>query len=50
MDDVTFSARRASAGASVKAVGGTPADAAAFIKRELETWEPVIKAANISLN
>ena len=38
------------AGASVKAVGGTPADAAAFIKRELETWEPVIKAANISLN
>jgi len=38
------------AGASVEAVGGTPADAAAFIKRELETWEPVIKAANISLN
>ena len=37
-------------GASVEAVGGTPADAAAFIKRELETWEPVIKAANISLN
>ena len=23
---------------------------AAFVKRELETWEPVIKAANISLN
>ena len=36
--------------ASVEAAGGTPADAAAFIKRELETWEPVIKAANISLN
>jgi tripartite-type tricarboxylate transporter receptor subunit TctC len=36
--------------ASVEAAGGTPADAAAFIKGELETWEPVIKAANISLN
>jgi tripartite-type tricarboxylate transporter receptor subunit TctC len=36
--------------ASVEAAGGTPADAAAFIKRELETWGPVIKAAHISLN
>ncbi len=36
--------------ASVEAAGGSPADAAAFIKRELEIWEPVIKAANISLN
>ena len=35
---------------AVEAGGGTPADAAAFIKRELEKWEPVIKAANISLN
>ena len=33
-----------------KPVGGSPAEAEAFIKRELETWEPVIKAANISLN
>ena len=38
------------AGASVEVVGGSPAEAAAFVKRELETWEPVIKAANISLN
>ena len=36
--------------AAVEAGGGTPADAAAFIKLELEKWEPVIKAANISLN
>jgi tripartite-type tricarboxylate transporter receptor subunit TctC len=36
--------------ASVEAAGGTPADAAAFVKLELEKWEPVIKAANISLN
>ena len=35
---------------AIEAAGGTPADAAAFIKRELETWEPVIKAAKISLN
>jgi tripartite-type tricarboxylate transporter receptor subunit TctC len=38
------------AGQAVEAGGGTPADAAAFLKRELDTWEPVIKAANISLN
>jgi tripartite-type tricarboxylate transporter receptor subunit TctC len=38
------------ASASVEVVGGSPADAAVFIKRELETWEPVIRAANISLN
>jgi tripartite-type tricarboxylate transporter receptor subunit TctC len=38
------------AGASVEVVGGSPAEAAAFVKRELDTWEPVIKAANISLN
>jgi len=36
--------------ASVEATGGTTADAAAYIKRELEVWGPVIKAANISLN
>jgi tripartite-type tricarboxylate transporter receptor subunit TctC len=35
---------------AVEARGGTPADAAAFVKLELEKWEPVIKAANISLN
>jgi tripartite-type tricarboxylate transporter receptor subunit TctC len=35
---------------AVEAGGGTPADAAAFVKRELEKWEPVIKAANISLD
>ena len=34
----------------VEPVGGTPADAAAFIKLELDRWAPVIKAANISLN
>ena len=36
--------------ASLEPVGGTPAEAAAFIKRELDTWTPVIIAANISLN
>ena len=35
---------------AVEAGGGTPADVAAFIKLELEKWEPVVKAANISLN
>jgi tripartite-type tricarboxylate transporter receptor subunit TctC len=35
---------------SVEAGGGTPADAATFINLESEKWEPVIKAANISLN
>jgi tripartite-type tricarboxylate transporter receptor subunit TctC len=35
---------------AVEPGGGTPADAAAFVKRELETWEPVIRAANISLD
>jgi tripartite-type tricarboxylate transporter receptor subunit TctC len=30
--------------------GGTPAETAAFIKSQLGQWEPVIKAANISLN
>jgi tripartite-type tricarboxylate transporter receptor subunit TctC len=43
-------AKELTARASVQVVGGTPADAAAFIKRELEIWEPVIKAANIFLN
>ena len=38
------------ASASLEPVGGTPVEAAAFIKRELETWAPVIEAANISLN
>jgi len=35
---------------AVEAGGGTQADAAAFVKLELEKWEPVIKAANISLD
>jgi tripartite-type tricarboxylate transporter receptor subunit TctC len=35
---------------AVEAGGGTPADAAAFVRRELQTWQPVIKAANISLD
>jgi tripartite-type tricarboxylate transporter receptor subunit TctC len=35
---------------AVEAGGGTPADAATFIKLELERWEPVIKAATISLD
>ena len=35
---------------AVEAGGGTPADAAAFVRLELEKWEPVIKAAKISLN
>jgi tripartite-type tricarboxylate transporter receptor subunit TctC len=34
----------------VEAGGGTPADAAAFVMLELKKWEPVIKAASISLN
>ena len=34
----------------MEAAGGTPADAAAFIKLELEKWEPIIKAAKISLD
>jgi tripartite-type tricarboxylate transporter receptor subunit TctC len=38
------------AGASLEPVGGSPAEAEAFIKRELDTWTPVIKGANISLN
>lgn len=35
---------------AVEGGGGTPADAAAFVKLELEKWAPVIKDANISLN
>jgi tripartite-type tricarboxylate transporter receptor subunit TctC len=35
---------------AVEAGGGTPADAATFIRLELERWEPVIKAVNISLD
>ena len=35
---------------AVEAGGGTPADAATFVKLELEKWGPVIKAANISLD
>jgi tripartite-type tricarboxylate transporter receptor subunit TctC len=35
---------------AIEAAGGSPSDAAAFIKLELEKWEPVIRAANISLN
>jgi tripartite-type tricarboxylate transporter receptor subunit TctC len=30
--------------------GGTPADAATFVKLELDKWAPVIKTANISLD
>jgi len=43
-------ARELIARASLEPVGGSPAEAEAFLKRELETWAPVIKAANISLN
>jgi tripartite-type tricarboxylate transporter receptor subunit TctC len=35
---------------AVEAGGGTPADAAAFVRLEAEKWEPVIKAANIALD
>jgi len=35
---------------SAEAGGGTPEEVAAFVRLELEKWEPVIKAANISLN
>ena len=35
---------------AVEVGGGTPDDAAAYVKLQLETWEPVIKAANISLD
>ncbi len=32
----------------VESVGGTPAEAKAFITAEIEKWSPIIKAANIS--
>jgi tripartite-type tricarboxylate transporter receptor subunit TctC len=35
---------------SLSVGGGTPADAAAVIKLELDKWAPVIKTANISLD
>jgi tripartite-type tricarboxylate transporter receptor subunit TctC len=35
---------------ALEAGGGTPVEAAVFIKLETEKWEPVIKAANISLD
>jgi tripartite-type tricarboxylate transporter receptor subunit TctC len=35
---------------AVEVGGGSPADAAAFVKLELEKWEPVIKMANIALD
>jgi tripartite-type tricarboxylate transporter receptor subunit TctC len=35
---------------SAEAGGGTPEDAAAFVRLEIEKWKPVIEAANISLN
>lgn len=35
---------------AVEAGGGTPTDAAAFIKLEIQKWEPVIRAAKISPN
>jgi tripartite-type tricarboxylate transporter receptor subunit TctC len=31
----------------MEAAGGSPAEAEAFIQREIQVWEPVIKAANI---
>src|SRR5262249_39478363 len=43
-------ARELIARASLETVGGSPAEAEAFVKRELDTWTPVIKAANISLD
>jgi tripartite-type tricarboxylate transporter receptor subunit TctC len=33
----------------LEAGGATTAEAAAFVRREVEKWEPVIKAANVSL-
>lgn len=36
--------------AAAEAGGGTPEQAAAFVKGEIERWTPVIKAAQISLN
>jgi tripartite-type tricarboxylate transporter receptor subunit TctC len=36
-------------GAAAEAGGGTPEQAAAFVKNEIERWTPVIKAARISL-
>ena len=35
---------------AIEGGGGAPAEAVAFVKQELKKWEPVIKAANISLN
>ena len=35
---------------ALEAVGGTPAEAAEFVRLEVEKWEPVIKAENISLD
>ena len=35
---------------SAEAGGGTPEEAAAFVRQEIDKWKPVIKAANISLN
>jgi tripartite-type tricarboxylate transporter receptor subunit TctC len=43
-------AKELMAKASVEAAGGTPAEASDYIRRELATWGPVIKAANILLN
>jgi len=31
-------------------VGGSPAELAAHLQREMEKWGPVIKAAGISIN
>jgi tripartite-type tricarboxylate transporter receptor subunit TctC len=35
---------------SAEAGGGTPEEAAAFVRQEIDKWKPVIEAANISLN
>ena len=34
---------------TMEPVGGTPDDMRAFIKRELEKWGPIVRAANISM-
>ena len=38
---------RIAAGQAGRVVGGTPADFAAHIRREVETWGPIIREGNI---
>ncbi|AMN43187.1 Bug family tripartite tricarboxylate transporter substrate binding protein [Rhodoplanes sp. Z2-YC6860] len=47
---VSAKAKQLIAGAAAEAGGGSPGEAAAFVKSEIERWAPVIKAAQISLN